>query len=65
MENFDFYINMYRNIFVTFFQNAFWVVAFFYLLNKTYQHNTLIKVSKFVTFIVLVVLIIHSFNINR
>ncbi len=41
-----FYINMLRNIIVIFFQNAIWVIGFFYLLNKTFESKKLIYVSK-------------------
>ncbi|AMM95761.1 hypothetical protein UP17_25315 (plasmid) [Peribacillus simplex] len=59
-----FYSNMIRNIFATFFQDGIWVIGFFYLLNKTFESEKLIKLSKVVIIVVLAFLLIYSIFVS-
>lgn len=60
MNNVFFFINMIRNIFITFFQDAIWVAGFFFLLNKTFDNRKLKQFSKITLIIVCVFLFIFS-----
>lgn len=44
----------------SFFENSVWVLAFFYLLNKTFENERLKLFSKYVTLVVLVLLFLYS-----
>lgn len=55
-----FIINMFKNIVSTFFQNAIWVIGFFYLLTKTFESNRLKQFSKYVIGIILALLIVYA-----
>lgn len=44
----------------TFFQDGVWVLVFFYLLNKIWENERLKHFSKYVTLIVLALLLLHS-----
>ncbi|SFB04427.1 MULTISPECIES: hypothetical protein [unclassified Bacillus (in: firmicutes)] len=48
MMDIYFLSNMFRNIISTFFHEAIWVVAFFFLLNKTFVNVKLLSISKIV-----------------
>ena len=55
-----FFINMFKNIISTFFQNGIWVIGFFYLLIKTFESDKLKHFSKYVIGNVLVLLFVYS-----
>ncbi|MCO0601243.1 hypothetical protein NGI46_28530 [Peribacillus butanolivorans] len=59
-----FYTNMITKIIATFFQEGIWVIGFFYLLNKTFESEKLIKLSKVVIIIVLAFLLLFSISVN-
>lgn len=59
-----FYTNMIKNIIATFFQEGIWVIGFFYLLNKTFKSENLIKLSKVVIIVVLAFLLLFSISVN-
>lgn len=44
----------------TFFQDGVWVLGFFYLLNKLFENERLKHFSKYVTLIVLALLLLYS-----
>jgi hypothetical protein len=44
----------------SFFENSVWVLAFFYLLNKTFENERLKLFSKYATLVVLVLLFLYS-----
>ena len=60
MDLFFFFINMFKNIISTFFQNGIWVIGFFYLLIKTFESDKLKHFSKYVIGIVLGILFVYS-----
>lgn len=55
-----FYTNVIRNIISKFFQDGIWVIGFFYLLNKTFESEKLIQLSKKVTIVILAFLLLYS-----
>lgn len=55
-----FLANMFRNILSSFFHEAVWVVAFFFLLNKTFKNEKLLFISKIVTAVSLGLLLLFS-----
>lgn len=54
------FFSMLVNTIFTFFQNGVWVLGFFYLLNKLFENERLKHFSKYVTLIVLALLLLHS-----
>lgn len=60
MQYVYFCVTMLRNILVPFFQDGVWVVGFFFLLNKTFQSDKLLKYSKIVCLVVLALLFVFS-----
>ena len=59
-----FFINMFKNIISTFFQNGIWVVGFFYLLIKTFESDKLKHFSKYVIGIVMALLFVYSIIVS-
>ncbi len=59
-----FFINMFKNIISTFFQNGIWVIGFFYLLIKTFESDKLKHFSKYVIGNVLVLLFVYSIIVS-
>lgn len=57
-------LHVIQNILSTFFQNAIWVVGFFFLLNKTYGSKKLLQISKIITIVVVAFLFLYSFVTN-
>ncbi|RSL30227.1 hypothetical protein D7Z54_26820 [Salibacterium salarium] len=56
----DLFFTMVKDIISTFFQNGIWVVGFFYLLNKTFENQTLRNVSRDAIIVILALLLIYS-----
>ncbi|GAB6988692.1 hypothetical protein JCM16418A_07420 [Paenibacillus pini] len=59
-----FYTNIIRNIIAKFFQDGIWVIAFFYLLNKTFESEKLIQVSKKITIVIFAFLLLYSILVS-
>jgi hypothetical protein len=54
------FFSMLINTIFTFFQDGVWVLGFFYLLNKLFENERLKHFSKYVTLIVLALLLLYS-----
>ena len=65
MEDFDFYLTMWRNIIFTFFHDGIWVVGFFYLLVKTFDSKRILTLAKVILTIALIILFFHAIQLNR
>lgn len=55
-----FYLNVLRNIIVTFFQSGVWVVGFFFLLFRTFDNEKLKNISKYIIGVSLTFLFIDA-----
>ena len=52
------YLTGILNVFLPFFVNGVWVLAFFYLLTRIFRNETLIKVARGITIVMLTLLLI-------
>lgn len=64
MSDVHFYMNVLKNIVISFFQGGIWIAGFFYLLLKTFENPLLKKFSIYIIYISLVILLISSILIS-
>lgn len=52
------YLTAFLSVFLSFFENGVWVLAFFYLLTRVFRNEKLIKVARGITIVMLILLLI-------
>lgn len=52
------YLTAFLSVFLPFFENGVWVLAFFYLLTRIFRNEKLIKIARAITIVMLILLLI-------